>query len=78
MAFYSINVWTNGLICDREWLMYSIKQGSVYCFMCKLFSRRFHFPFVSNGFDKWKNYEKITQHENNTEHRIVVTMWFYV
>lgn len=65
----------NGEISDRKWLMYSIKQGSIYCFMCKLFSSHFDSPFVSKGFDKWKKYDKISQHENSIDHRTAFTKW---
>jgi hypothetical protein len=50
----------NGEIGDRKWVMYSIKQGSIYCFMCKLFSSRLNSLFVSKGFDNWKKYEKLS------------------
>lgn len=35
--------------------------------MCKLFE--------SNGFDKWKKSERITQHENSLDHRNAITKW---
>lgn len=65
----------NGEIGDRKWVMYSIKQGSVYCFMCKLFSSHFNSPFVSKGFDKWKKCEKLSEHENSIDHRNSFTKW---
>ncbi|XP_029348110.1 zinc finger MYM-type protein 1-like [Acyrthosiphon pisum] len=39
----------NGQICDRLWLLYSPSQGSVFCFMCKLFSKNRENSFVKNG-----------------------------
>lgn len=65
----------NGEIGDRKWLMYSIKQGSIYCFMCKLFSSNFNSLFVSTGFNKWKKFDKISQHENSIDHRTAFTKW---
>jgi len=64
-----------GEIGDWKWVMYSIKQGSIYCFMCKLFSRHFNSPLVSKGFDKWKKKEKLSEHENNIDHRSAFTKW---
>lgn len=55
--------------------MYSPIQGSVYCFMCKLFTSYSDSPFVSNGFDNWKKFEKISHHKNSIEHRSAVTKW---
>ncbi|XP_008178729.1 zinc finger MYM-type protein 5-like [Acyrthosiphon pisum] len=65
----------NGEIGHRKWVMYSIKQGSIYCFVCKLFSSNFNSPFVSKGFDKWKKPEKISEHENSIDHRNAFTKW---
>lgn len=65
----------NGEIGDRKWVMYSIKQGSIYCFMCKLFSSHFNSPFVSKGFDKWKKCEKLSEHENSIDHRSAFIKW---
>lgn len=50
----------NGQICDRLWLLYYPSQGSVFCFMCKHFSKNRENSFVKNGFDQWKKFEKIS------------------
>lgn len=65
----------NGQICDRLWLLYSPSQGSVFCFMCKLFSKNRENSFVKNGFDQWKKFEKISYHENSMYHREANTTW---
>ena len=60
----------NCQVCDRKWLKYSTNQGTVYCFMCKPFTSYFDSPyFVSNSFDNWKKFEKISDHKNSIEQR---------
>lgn len=68
---------SNGKKCHRQWMFYSPSQGSIFCFMCKLFgnNRSKENPFVCSGFDKWKKSERITQHENSVDHRNATTKW---
>lgn len=59
--------------------MYSLSQGVVYCFMCKLFGsdqQKNQSPFVSTGFPNWKKSNKILLHENSLEHQNVTAKWF--
>lgn len=65
----------NGQKCNRKWLLYSPREGSVYCFVCKLYGSRRENPFVSDGFDKWKKFERISEHENSQEHRNATNKW---
>lgn len=48
----------NGKKCNRKWLLYSPSEGSVYCFVCKLYGSNQENPFISGGFDKWKKSER--------------------
>jgi hypothetical protein len=43
--------------------------------MCTFFSSHLNSPFVSKGFDNWKKYEKLIQHENSIYHRSAFTKW---
>lgn len=67
----------NGEAYERHWLMYSESKGSVYCFMCKLFSISSNpSAFTTHGFSDWKRAEeKVCAHENSVEHRNYVAAW---
>lgn len=47
----------NGNTSKREWLLYSKSTGSVYCFVCKLFSTNTESTKLTSaaGFSDWKN-----------------------
>lgn len=56
----------NGTIVDRDWVVFSPSEGSVYCFFCKLYGTSLsqNEPFQTNGFKDWKNYNRaFSQHE---------------
>ncbi|XP_050064392.1 zinc finger MYM-type protein 5-like [Aphis gossypii] len=65
----------SGQKCNRKWLLYSPSQGSVYCFVCKLYESYRENPFISGGFDKWKKSERIGEHENCQQHRNDINKW---
>ncbi|XP_060881736.1 zinc finger MYM-type protein 1-like [Metopolophium dirhodum] len=65
----------NGQKCNRKWLLYSPSEGSVYCFVCKLYGSNRESPFISGGFDKWKKSERIVEHENSLQHRNATNKW---
>jgi len=65
----------NGKKCNRKWLLYSPSEGSVYCFVCKLYGSNRESPFISGGFDKWKKSERIGEHENSLQHRNATNKW---
>ena len=59
----------NGEVIDREWLLYSPSTGSVFCFVCRLFSKRIS-QFGTSGIDDWRNGTKrIKEHEDGSEHK---------
>lgn len=58
----------NGEKYKREWLLYSPSNGSVYCFVCKLFPPKILSRLVT-GFSDWRNNGVIDQHENSPNHR---------
>uniref|UniRef100_A0A8C9YGK0 TTF-type domain-containing protein n=1 Tax=Sander lucioperca TaxID=283035 RepID=A0A8C9YGK0_SANLU len=47
--------------------MFSPSNGNIYCFACKLFSKK-HNQFVE-GFSDWKHSERIGDHEKSDVHR---------
>lgn len=58
----------NGEVYDREWLVYSPTTGSIYCFVCKLFSSSTT-ALASDGFSDWRNPIAIQNHETSEDHR---------
>ncbi|XP_050065239.1 zinc finger MYM-type protein 5-like [Aphis gossypii] len=66
---------SSGQKCNRKWLLYSPSQGSVYCFVCKLYGSYRENPFISGDFDKWKKSERIGEHENSQQHRNDINKW---
>lgn len=59
----------NGEEIDREWMLYSPSTGSIYCFVCRLFSSKAA-QFSSIGFDDWKNsISRVKIHEGSSEHK---------
>lgn len=65
-AFYKNKV--NGEKVLREWLIYSPKSGHVYCYVCKLFSKK-RIHLTVGGFNDWKNINaSLDKHERSPEH----------
>ncbi|XP_069494240.1 zinc finger MYM-type protein 1-like [Ambystoma mexicanum] len=66
----------NGELVNRKWLLYSPSQGSVYCFVCRLFSST-DSAFSTTGFNDWKHASsRIHEHEHAPEHeRCNVILW---
>lgn len=59
----------------RSWLIYSIKNNSLFCFCCKLFSKR-NINLTSAGMANWKHASNyLTSHENSTEHLNCMKAW---
>lgn len=66
---YFTRVLLNGEKIKREWLLYSPSEGTLYCFVCRLFSSKC-LAFGTKGFEDWKHgHESICGHENSVEHR---------
>ncbi len=59
----------------RSWLMYSMKNNSLFCFCCKLFSKR-KFYLTSSGMANWKHASThLKSHENSPEHLNCMKAW---
>uniref|UniRef100_A0A8C5MKC1 TTF-type domain-containing protein n=1 Tax=Leptobrachium leishanense TaxID=445787 RepID=A0A8C5MKC1_9ANUR len=60
----------NGEEVCRQWLIYSTSKDVVFCFCCKLFSKRtFESSLQETGSKDWKNIGAIlSSHERNTDH----------
>ncbi|XP_031335363.1 zinc finger MYM-type protein 1-like [Photinus pyralis] len=64
----------NGTKEKREWLIFSETSGSVYCYICKMFSKK-KTQFFS-GCSDWKNISaKISEHENSNDHRLAMCIF---
>ena len=56
-------------------MVYSIKNNSLYCFCCKLFSQK-PYKLISDGLNDWKNCSNVLKsHENSPEHWKHMTSW---
>lgn len=73
--FYSKKV--NDEVIKRKWLIYSVKENSVFCFPCILFGQKSHTLSNSKkGFQDWKHlHPVIPQHENSYEHKNNYVKW---
>lgn len=59
----------NNEITKREWLVLSPSTLSVYCWVCKLFSK-VKTALTSSGLNDWKHVnDRICEHENSVHHR---------
>lgn len=60
----------NGDIVERDWLVFSLSEQSVFCFMCRLFEKPIKAKeFVNIGFKDWKNAtRRFKYHENSAQH----------
>lgn len=61
-------VLVNGEIINREYLVYSPSQGSLFCAPCKLFGGTSQ--FATSGFNDWSHAGiRVAEHENSASHR---------
>lgn len=59
----------------RSWLIYSIENNSLFCFCCKLFSKR-SINLTASGVSNWKHASSyLTSHENSPEHLNCMKAW---
>lgn len=71
----------SGLICKRNWLVYSPKSYKMYCFYCFLFrsisQHSYQWSDPKKGVSNFrKGNEKIIKHEKSKEHRIAENEYF--
>ena len=64
----------NGECVKCEWLLYSPSQGCLYCFVCRLLSKK-ESPVATSGFNDWKHSNVIVEHENGEEDRKCMTAY---
>eukprot|EP00102_Acyrthosiphon_pisum_P013328 XP_008182862.1 PREDICTED: zinc finger MYM-type protein 1-like [Acyrthosiphon pisum] len=69
------NLYKNPFFWPKNMPKSFIDEGSVYCFVCKLYGSNRESPFISGGFDKWKKSEWIGEHENSLQHRNATNKW---
>lgn len=61
-------VLVNGETINREYLVYSPSQGSLFCAPCKLFGGSS--LFATSGFNDWSHAgQRVAEHETSTSHR---------
>lgn len=71
--FYRIK--SNGTKEKREWLIFSETSASIFCYICKMFSKK-KTKFSSEGYSDWKNISlKISEHENSKDHRFAMCIF---
>lgn len=59
----------------RSWLIYSMTKNSLFCFFCKLFSKR-NIHLGAAGMANWKHAsDYLTSHENSIEHLNCMKAW---
>ena len=64
----------DGQVFRRDWMIYSQSTGSVFCFVCFLFSQKR--TKFSTGFNDWKNANAYAKaHENSIDHRDAMVKW---
>ena len=64
----------DGQVFRRDWMIYSQSTGSVFCFVCFLFSQKS--TKFSTGFNHWKNANAYAKaHENSIDHRDAMVKW---
>jgi hypothetical protein len=64
---------SNGEVLQRDWIIYSPSNGSIYCFICTLATSEKDSFSCANGFSDWKNgREKLDNHEKSEFHRASV------
>ena len=64
--FYRIK--TNGVKEKRDWLVFSETSRSIYCYVCKMFSRSVKSKLIS-GFQNWKTISAVlNDHEISNDH----------
>ncbi|KAJ8874723.1 hypothetical protein PR048_025589 [Dryococelus australis] len=68
---------TNGEEIQREWLAYSIRQNSIFCYCCKLFSNEKISVTSASGFLNWRNMSGfLSHHEKSPVHIKVFHSWW--
>uniref|UniRef100_A0A8C8A234 TTF-type domain-containing protein n=1 Tax=Oryzias sinensis TaxID=183150 RepID=A0A8C8A234_9TELE len=73
--FHTHRQLSNGEKIKRSWLVYSVKNDAVYCFSCKLFSRKSS-RLIKDGQNDWVNIGKILKsHETSEDHIHNLMAW---
>lgn len=57
----------NKEVRKREWMIYSVSNGKIFCMYCKLFGDTEN--SFCTGFKDWKHEERIRHHETSSTHQ---------
>jgi hypothetical protein len=72
-----MRVLPNGEKIQRNWLVYSKKSNSVFCFCCKLFELKQNKLTDNLGFSDWRHLAShLSRHEISMEHMQNCKKWF--
>lgn len=58
----------NGEVVQRNWIFYSQSLGKIFCIFCKLFGENASLKFTVSGFNDWKHFDLVENHEKSTSH----------
>ncbi len=65
----------NGESIERQWLVYSTSNDTVFCFCCKLFSTK-AIPLAECGYQNWRHLpEALSGHERSSSHVEAFGKW---
>ncbi|KAF3854212.1 hypothetical protein F7725_022267, partial [Dissostichus mawsoni] len=72
---YFHRILVNGEKIKRTWLIYSRKNDALYCFCCKLFSRK-DYKLMTEGLSNWRNIGMLLKsHKSSPEHTTLMATW---
>lgn len=81
-AYYNRKL-ANSEFISRDWLIYSLKCNSVYCFCCKIFTSSYATDTTASklisqdGYSNWQNLSKtLHAHETSSAHMNNLKKWF--
>jgi hypothetical protein len=77
LLFYN-RILSNGESCDKDWLVYSKELDRVFCFSCKLFTKRHRKGKLANeGYNDCSHLgNRLKEHETSAYYVLSMTAWY--